>query len=186
MRHGQDHEIGLRQQRIQFVGAVQFGDPRRLVAAALVDAQDPHAERRAEPRDLAADAADPDDQRGGLGQVDHTLVLPRLPPFAAQLLRDVALQAAGEGQHKRHHMRADMVVVDFAKIGDLDRVGDQLGIVVAGRRGRLRRLQPSEVPGLAQQFGRDRAKRGLGGGDRALGLGPVLGHHDLHLRQSRG
>ncbi len=46
------------------------------------------------------------------------------------------------------------------------------GIVVAGRRRRLRRLQPAQPPGLAQQLGRDRAEGGLGGGDRPARLAP--------------
>ena len=76
-------------QLVERGGAVQFGDPRRLVAAALVDPDHSHAERRGEPRRLGADAADPDDQRGRLGQMhdDVVALAPGRPPFAAQLLR---------------------------------------------------------------------------------------------------
>ena len=44
VRHGQDHEIGARQQLVERGGAVQFGDPLRLVGAALVNPDHPHAE----------------------------------------------------------------------------------------------------------------------------------------------
>ena len=170
----------------ELVGPVQFGNPRRGFAAALVDADDTHPERGGEPGDLAADATDPDDQHGRLGEVNHALVLRRLFPFAAQLLRDVALQPTGEGQHERHHMRGDMVVVDFAEIGDLDGVGDQLRIIIAGGRCRLRRLQPFEPPRLAQQRRRDRAKSGFGAGDRPLGAGHVLGDEHVELGHRGG
>ena len=83
-------------------------------------------------------------------------------------------------------MRADMVVVDLAEIGDRQRMRDQLRIVVAGRRRRLRRLQPAQLPGLAQQRGRDRTKGGLGGRDRLLGAHRVFGDDDLELGQCGG
>ena len=70
VRHRQDHEIRQRQQGVKLVGAMQFGDPGRHVAAALVDADDAHAESGSKPRHLAADAADADDQRHCLGQMD--------------------------------------------------------------------------------------------------------------------
>ena len=129
---------------------MQFGDTRRRLAPALIDADHPHAKGGGKPRDFAADPADADDQRRRLGQVDDALILRRLLPLAAQLLRNVTLQAAREGQHKGHHMGADMVVIYFAEIGDLDGVGDQLRIIIAGGRCRLRRLQPFEIPRPAQ------------------------------------
>ena len=70
MRHGEDDEIGPRQQRVERVRPVQLRDARRRLAAALVDADDPHAEGGGEPRRLGADAADADDERRGLGQMD--------------------------------------------------------------------------------------------------------------------
>ena len=127
MRHRQDHEIGGRQQRVELVAAVQFGNARRLVAAPLIDADHPNAECSAKPSDLAADAADPDDERRRLGRMHDPGVLRQLLPFAVQLLRKVVLQTAREGEHKRHHMCADVIVVDLAEVGDLHRVRDQLG-----------------------------------------------------------
>ena len=107
-----------------------------------------HAERGGKPRRLGADPADADDQRRRLGQVHDGVVLARRRlPFAAQLLRHVDLQAARKGQHEAHDVRGDVVVVDLAEIGDLHRVRDQLGIIIAGRRRRLRRLQPAQIAG---------------------------------------
>ena len=145
MRHRQDHEIGLRQQLVERAGAVQLGHPRRRLRTALVDADDTHAEGAGEPRHLGADAADPDDQRGRLGQMHGAGVARHLLPLALQLLRQIDMQAAREMQHEGHDMRADMVVEDLPEIGDDDRVLDQLRIVVAGRRRDLRRLQPAQL-----------------------------------------
>ena len=94
-------------------------------------------------RGLRADAADANDQRGGFRQMDDTVVLGRLLPLAAQLLRDVDVQAAREREHESHDMRADVVVEDLAKVGDLDRMRDQFRKVIAGGRRGLRRLQPA-------------------------------------------
>ena len=74
------------------------------------------------------------------------------------------MKPARKGQHEGHHMRADMVVVDFAEIGDRDRMGDQFGVVIAGRGCGLRRLQPLQPPSFAQKVGRDRAEDSIGHG----------------------
>ena len=76
------------------------------------------------------------------------------------------MQAAGEGQHERQDVGADVVVVDLAEIGDGQRMRDQFGIIVAGRRRGLRRLQPAQPLRLRQQFSRQRAEGGIGGDDR--------------------
>ena len=144
VRHGQDHEIGGGQQRVELVAAVQLGNPGRCVAPALVDADHPHPERGGEPRDLATDPADAHNECRRLGEMHDTGILRQPLPFAPELLRDVVMQPAGKGEHKGHDMRADVVVVDLAEIGDRHRVRDQLGIVIAGGGCRLRRLQPAQ------------------------------------------
>ena len=83
-------------------------------------------------------------------------------------------------------MRADVIVVDLAEVGDRDRMGDQLGIVIAGRRRRLRRLQPTQPLGLAQQVGRDHAEGGIGMADHLRGVRVILGYDDLEFRQRGG
>ena len=75
----------------------------------------------------------------------------RLLPLAAQLLREVVVQPAREGEHEGHDVRADVIVVDLAEVGDDDRMRDQLRVVVAGGRRGLRRLEPAEPPGLAAE-----------------------------------
>ena len=67
-----------------------------------------------------------------------------------------------------------MVVVDLAGFGGCHRMRDQLGIVIAGRRRRLRRLQPAQPLRLAQQVGRDYAKGGIGIGDHLRGVRVVF------------
>ena len=79
---------------------------------------------------------------------------------------------------------ADMVVVDLAEVRDAHRMVDQLGIEVAGRRRRLRRLQPAQVLGLRQKLFAEPAKGGFCVGDLARGSVRVLGkdHADLRYR----
>jgi len=107
-------------------------------------------------------------------------------PLALQLLRDVVVQTARKGQHKGHHMRADVVVVNFAEVGDRDRMSDQFRVVIAGRRRRLRCLQPTKVPGLAQQVGRDRTEGGVGMRQRLGRLFAILRDDDFEFGQSGG
>ena len=83
-------------------------------------------------------------------------------------------------------MRADVVVVDLAEVGDRHRMRDQLGIVIAGRRRRLRRLQPAQPLRAGQQVGRDYAEGGVGMGDDLSRVGVVFGNHDFQLGQGRG
>ena len=116
-------------------------------------ADHPHAEGLAQARRLAADAAHADDQRRRLGQM-HDAGVERLGLlFAAHLLRQVVVQAAREGQHEGHDVRADVIVEDLAEVGDHHGVRDQLGIVVPGRRRRLRRLQPAQAARRASTSG---------------------------------
>ena len=185
VRHRQDYEIRLGQQRIQLVAAVQFGDTRRRIPAALVDADHPHPECGSEARHFAADAANADDQRGRLGQMHDSRIVRQFLPFAFQLLRNVMMQPTGEGQHERHHMRADMVIVDLAEIGDGHRMCDQLGVVVAGRGRGLRCLQPAQPARPGQEVGRDYAKGGVGMGDHLGRMRVVFGDYDFELGQCR-
>ncbi len=165
---------------------MQLGNSRRRVAAALVDADDPHSESGGEPRHLAADAADADDQCGCLGQMDDAGIPRQFLPFAAHLLGNVVVQPAGKGQHKGHHMGADVVVVDLAEIGDRHRMRDQLGVVIPGRRCGLRRLQPAQPLGLAQQVGRDRPEYGIGMSNHLRRMRVVFGNNDLELGHRGG
>ena len=55
------------------------------------------------------------------------------------------MQPAREGENERHDVRADMVIEDLAEICHHGGVRDQLGVVPAGRRGRLRRLNPAQL-----------------------------------------
>ncbi len=52
-------------------------------------------------------------------------------------------EVAGEGEDEGHDVSRDMVVVDLAEIRHDNGVGDELGVVVAGRRCRLRSLEPA-------------------------------------------
>ena len=101
-------------------------------------------------------------------------------PLPALLLRQVDLQPAREGEHEAHDVGGDVVVIDLAEIGDLDRVGDQLRVVVAGRRRRLRRLQPAQLLRFRQQIGRDRAVGRLR--QRHHLLGALAGFGDDHFQ----
>ena len=67
-----------------------------------------------------------------------------------QLLGDIVLQAAGEGQHEGHDVRGDVLVEDATEVRDHDRMGDQLREVIARRWGDGRGLEPPE-PGCPLQ-----------------------------------
>jgi hypothetical protein len=58
-------------------------------------------------------------------------------PLPRELARQVQVQPAGEGQHERHDVRGDVVVVDLAEVRHDHGVGDQLGVVEPRWRGRL-------------------------------------------------
>jgi hypothetical protein len=164
-------------------GPVQLQHARRRFTTPRVDAHDVHPERGREPCRLAADPADADDQRRGLRQVDHAAVIGLPPPLSPQLSRKVVVESAGERQDERHDVGADVVVVDLAEIGHGRRVSDQRRRIVAGRRRRLRRLEPAQAPGIPDQRVRHRAECRLGFADGARGLGVGLGHHDRKLGQ---
>src|SRR3989442_4927433 len=89
------------------------------------------------------------------------------------------MEVAGEGEHERHDVRADVVVVDLAEVGDDDRVLDQRRIVVAGGRRGLRRLEPPQPLGLCEQIRVQRAERAVGVRDGGARGSRVLGHDDL-------
>jgi hypothetical protein len=107
-------------------------------------------------------------------------------PLPAQLPRQVVVEPAREGEHEGHDVGADVVVVDLAGVGDDHRMGDQVGIVEAGRRRGQGRLQPPQPLRLREQGRRERAEGGLGPADLAGGLGLVLRHHHRQLGERGG
>ena len=96
------------------------------------------------------------------------------------------MQPAREGQDEGHDVRADVVVVDLAEIGDDHRVGDQLRVVPAGGRRRLGRLKPAQARGRGQERAREGAVGAVGLGDGPRGLARVLRHDDGHLGDVEG
>ena len=166
-------------------GPSSLDTPGGRLAPPRVDADHAHAEGLRQPRRLAADAAHAHDQRGGLGQVHHAGIGRRGPPLAPELERQVVVEPAREREHEGHDVRADVVVVDLAEVGDHHRVRDQLVVIVAGGRRGLRRLEPPEAPGLAEQRRRRGAEGGLGAADLARGVRFVLRDDDGQLGQRR-
>ena len=133
------------------------------------------------PRGLGADAADTDDQRSRLRQVHDVAVVAGFLPLTAKLLREVDVQPAREGEHERHHMRADVVVVDLEEIGDLHRMRDQLRIVIAGGGRGLRGLEPAQPRRSRQQVGGDYAKSRIGMRDHLSRMRMIFRNDDLEL-----
>ena len=188
VRHGEDDEVGQRQQRVERVGPVELrarpgGASRRRASTPITRMPKAAASRAAS----APMPPTPDDQRRRLGQVDHAAVSMRLrPPLAPELLREIVVQPAREREHEGHDVGADVVVVDLAEIRDDGRVRDQLRIVEARRRRGLRRLQPAQPRGAcsgarpAACRTRPRRRRQL---PRRLAV--VLGHHDGQLGHRR-
>src|SRR5262249_42182284 len=114
---------------------------------------------------------------GGGGDRAARLAL-RGPPLAAELPREVQMEAACEREDERHDVSADRVVVDLAEVGDDDGVRDERRCVVARRRRRLRRLQPAQSPGLGEQRVRQRAEGGVRIGDGSRDIRVGLGDDD--------
>ena len=55
------------------------------------------------------------------------------------------MQPARESEDERHDVRADMVIEDLAEICHHRGVRNQFRVVPAGRRSRLRRLNPAQL-----------------------------------------
>ena len=144
VRHRQDHEVGAGQERVERIGRMQLGHAGRHVAAPAVDADHAHAERRAT-RAVSA----PMPPTPTISAVDSARWMTpvssgRLCHSRRSWLRQVVVEPAREGEHEGHDVRGDVIVEDLAEIGDRDRVRDELGVVVAGGRRGLRRLEPAE------------------------------------------
>ena len=78
------------------VRAHQFGHARRRRLHPRIDRDHTHSELRAQPRRLGADSAHAQDHGRALGQVEGRCAG---RPLAPRLLRPVARQPAGEGEH---------------------------------------------------------------------------------------
>ena len=153
-------------------GLVQLVHALRSIGPSRVHADHAHAECVAQARRLGADAAHAEDQSSRLGQVHDAGIERPGAILATHLLRQVGVKIAREGEDERHDVRADVIVIDLAEIGDHDGMRDELGIIEAGRRSGLRGLQPAQPPRGSQHLGRDRAEGGVGIGD--------ISHRFLH------
>ena len=98
-----------------------------------------------------------------------------LPPLAAYLLWDVNVEAARKCQHEGHDVRADVVVIDAAGIGNDDVACDQRVVVVASAWPRLRACDPPEIGAPPEQLGPDVAKGRVDLADAIAVLQPHLG-----------
>ena len=101
---------------------------------------------------------------------------PPSPPTGAhaalRLLKDVAVQVAGEAEDVADHLIGDHVGEEAAHVGQHARMGDQFGEeVVFEADGR--RLHPAQAAGGGQQRRRDLAEEGVG--VRHVGQGLRLG-----------
>ena len=165
---------------------MQLGHAWRGHLVARVDSEHLHSEGSGEPSSLRADAAHPNDERCSLGQVDHPGVERRRKPFAIQLLRQIPMQSAREGEDKCHDVRADMVIENFAEICHNRGVRNQLRVVPARRRSRLGGLNPAKLGSCSQEGRGDSAKCRIRPCDGARGFGLILGDDDRHVRLRGG
>ena len=179
VRNGQDDEVRARQQRVQFIGRIQLVDTCWPVVLARVHTDDAHAEGAAFGRRLRANPAHADNQRGGLRQMDHSSVESVGSPLVSKLARNVALEPTRERQDEGHDVRGDVLVEDAALVGDHHGVVDELVIVEARRGGNGRRLQPLQLPGLAQHVGRQRPERRIGVDDLLTRIPRRFGDDDV-------
>ena len=162
VRHREDDEVGQRQERVQRVGPVELRAPR---AAPRAGARRRRSRACRRPRRAAPPRAPmpptPTISAVASGRWITPGVLRQRPPLAPELLRQVDVQPPRERQHEGHDVRADVVVVDLAEVGDDHRMRDQLRIVEPRRRRRLRRLQPPQPRRMLQQRRRQRPERRL-------------------------
>ncbi len=135
------------------------------------------------PGRLGADAAHADDEGGGLEQVDCPYSCVFRGPGTAELLGQVVLEAAGEGQHEGHDVRSDVVVIDAPEVRDRHRVLDQFSRVVARRRCGCRGLQPAQLLALFEYAVREGAVGGVGILDLLLYRSYIVNNHNLYLGQ---
>ena len=110
-------EVALREQVVQPARAPDLAEAVTRRSGTPPRADDPHAERRAEPADLAPDAARPDHADRLAGELDGRVVRRPEPPLGALGLRDVKplreVQDAG-----------DRVLRDRQVVGAAARRGD--------------------------------------------------------------
>ena len=127
--HGEDDEVGQRQQRVERVGAMQLeprpaarpggGRPRPMTCM-------PKAARR---RAVSAPMPPTPTMSAVVSGRWSTPVSSGSGRHSRrELARQVQVQAPRKGQHEGHDVGADVVVVDLAEVGDDDRMGDQLGV----------------------------------------------------------
>ena len=133
MRGGHDDEVTPADVVVEILGRIELVHAARWLGDAGIDADHAHAEVGALLGGGAADAADADDDCGGVGKVDDLGAGLAPPgPVALELLRQVKVKTTGEGEDEGHDVDADVVAVYPAHVGHRDRTGHQLGKVEAG------------------------------------------------------
>ena len=169
-----DHDkIALRQKAVEIRGAADFTEPRRQRFArprAAPGPDDPHADRRAEPADIAADAAGADDA-GGLA-FDQKRPVGAMLEGAGGMIGDGAVEALGEMQNAgervfRHCQRA----ADAARGRDDDIAAPQIAAQqVAGAGGTLMKPFEPRRPGAQIEWERPAAEDHFGFGKELVAL----------------
>ena len=104
---------------MQSVGRQHLFHTRGRLRTASVNPQHGHAESRAQACSLAPYAADANDEGGGCQQVND-VVFGAWAPLAQNLARNVMVQAARKRQDEGHDVGTNVVVENFALIGDND------------------------------------------------------------------
>ena len=155
-----------------------FGDAPGRGLDPGVNADYGHAEFGAEAGGFSADAADADNEGGGVGQVDYLVAG---FPLGVDLLSDVGVQAAREGEDVGHDVVGYVVVVDVAGVGDGYVAVYEVGVVVSGGWAGLGAGYPAQVVSLFEDFGDDVSEGGVGFAYHLHGLADGAGYVDFDV-----
>ena len=171
MRSGDHDEVAGRQQLVHPFHTPDVLHHPRHTARQRIDTQHSHAKPRRTTTDLGSDRTDSHHPHRAIGQVQVARINPADParstqevrplglapdrcPRSVDLLPQINVQIAGEGQHVTHHVVGNHVVEQAAHVGQSAGVSDQFVEDVVFETGRWR-LHPFELTGDTEQLGSD-------------------------------
>jgi len=188
MRHGEDHEIGPRQQRVERRGACNSATPAAAPCGRSSDPDDfmPKRWRAAPPR---LPMPPPRRRaRSASGRMHDVAAFARhRAPLAAQnWLAADKLAIRAEGEHDAITIAPIWSFVDLAILVDDDPNGRSARVCRTRPAVRLRRLQPAQSVGARQERRRDRPKARSACPIALLGASIVSGAMNLSARAPLG
>ena len=137
MRGGDKDDVGFGQEGVHLVGLDDAADHGRVGLLLGIDAEHGHAEGPGAGGDLAADAADADDEGGTAVEFDAVVVV--AADVAGELVIGVGAEGAGEVEQEGEGVVGDFGALDDAVVGEDDGgiaevvgAGEEEGVFDAG------------------------------------------------------